>query len=249
MALPTNRAQFRELCLRRLGKGVIEINVDPDQVEDRIDEALDYWQQFHHDATMRVYMKHQLTQTDIDNGYIPMNQDVIGVTRVFKAGGSSGSGNINMFDLRYQIHLNDFISFRSTQMLDYYLIRTYLEQIDMMFVGEPGMSFNRHTDRVYIHWDWKTDAVVGQYIILETLIPLNGDEFPKMWQDRMLQKYATALIKLQWANNAKKFGSLQLLGGVTIDGPGMFAEATTEIAELEESIREEFECPPHFITG
>ena len=250
MAKPANRSQFREYCLRALGKGVLELNMDPDQIEDRIDEALEYWQTFHHDATIRTYMKYQLTPTDITNKYIPVNDDVVGVTRIFRTNGSSGAGYANMFSFEYQWRLNDFVTYRATpQLLDYYLIGTYMQQIDDMFHGDIGITFNRHTDRVYLHWDWDKDAVAGQYIILETLVALDGEEFTQMWGDRMLQKYCTALLKRQWGNNMKKFVGVQLLGGIALDGQTIYNEAMEEIEALEEKIRSEFEEPPRFFTG
>lgn len=246
---PTNRAQFREYCLRALGKGVIEINIDPDQIEDRIDEALDFWRNFHHDATQRVYLQHQITQTDKDNQYIPVNNDVLAITRIFRSGGSSGSGNINMFDLRYQIFLNDFVSFRATAHLDYFLIRQYLAQIDELFVGEIPITFNRHTDRLNLHWDWEVDAVVGQYIIIEALVELDVDTYPQVWSDRMLQKLCIAYLKRQWGTNMSKFDVIQLLGGAQLRGGEIYSEAMQEIETLEQKIRDEFEEPPRFIVG
>ena len=56
MAKPNTRATFKEYCLRSLGKPVIDINVDEDQIEDRIDEAVQYFQQFHSDGIRRTYL-------------------------------------------------------------------------------------------------------------------------------------------------------------------------------------------------
>jgi len=249
--IPSNRKEFTNYCLRKLGKGVIEINIDPDQVDDRIDEALDFWRNFHHDSVERMFLQHQITQTDIDNKYITMNDNIMGITRIFPPSGSSGSGNINMFDLRYQIRLNDFHSFYvgTNTHLDYYLIRRQLEMIDMFYVGEPGMQFNRLSGRIYLYWDWDSDIQEGEYIILECEVALDPDVHTRMWSDRMLQRYAVALLKQQWAQNLSKYQNVQLLGGIMMNGQEMYVQATQEIAELEEQIRETFQVPPHFITG
>lgn len=248
MAVPANREQFKDYCLRKLGQPVIEINVDNDQVEDRIDEALSYWRDFHHDAVQRTYMQHQLTSTDIANQYITANNDVMGVSRIFPANGSSGAGRINMFDLRYQIRLNDFISYRATEHLDFYLINRYLTDIDRFFVGETPIEFNRHMNRIHLYWDWENDAVAGEYIIIECTVALDEDTFTDIWSDRSLQRYATALIKRQWGNNMKKH-NVTLLGGATMNGQQIYDEAEAEIEKLEQSIRDEFEEPPRFFTG
>ena len=248
--VPSNRTEFREYCLRKLGKNVIEINIDPDQVEDRIDEALDYWRNYHQDAVTKTYLKYQITQDDIDNQWIPMNENLISITRVFPPNGTSGSGNINMFDLRYQIRLNDFNSFLSTDShLDYYLIRRQLEQIDMFYVGEPGANFTKHMDRINIYWDWQSDISVGDYVIIECEVAIDEDTYTDIWSDRTLQRYATALLKQQWGANLKKFNGVQLLGGITLDGQTIFQEATEEIEKLEQMIKEEFQEPPRFIVG
>lgn len=242
--IPANRAQFREYCLRKLGKNVIEINVDPDQVEDRIDEALDFWRTFHMDATVRTYMKYPITQIDIDNGYIPVNDDVFGVTRIFRFNSvTSGSGQVNMFDWRYQMYLNDYVSFRMPEMLDYYMIRTHLEQIDQFFTGDMGLTFNRHTGKITIHTDW-SKFTPGEYLIIETLVALDGEEFASIWSDRMLQRYCTALIKQQWGNNMKKHTNIRMLSGLTLDGQTIYNEATEELEKLEDDIREAYEVPP-----
>lgn len=248
--IPNSRETFKEHCLRRLGAPVIHINVDDDQVEDRIDEALNYWQEFHSDATTRIYLQHPVTATDISNKYITANNDVIHVNKVFPATGSSGGGNINMFDYRYQMRLNDWTTFYSAkENLDYYLIMRQLEQIDMLYQGTPGITWSRHMNRIYIHWEWGVDILEGEYIIIECQVAVDSETFTSIWQDRMLQKYASALIRRQWGMNTKKFSGTQLLGGVEIAGQQIYDEAVQEIQELELKIREEFEEPPIFITG
>lgn len=250
MSVPRNRNEFIDHCKRRLGWPVIDLDgLEDDQIEDRVDEALAYWRKFHHDAVQKTYMKHQITQTDIDNQYIPANNDVFGVTRVFPTGGSSGSGNINMFDYRYQLRLNDFSTFQAGSHIDYYLINQHINQIDMMYVGEIPFNFNRHMDRVYLYWDWVNDAILNEYIILEVDVALDEETFTDIWSDDILQEYATALMKRQMSQPLKLFGGTVMLGGVAYNGQEMYAEATQEIAELRQRIREEYEVPPHFITG
>ena len=83
MANPNSRATLIDYCKRRLGDPVIEINVDEDQLEDRVDEALQYYQEYHSDATVRTYLKHLVTATDISNEYIPLSSNVLFVTKLF----------------------------------------------------------------------------------------------------------------------------------------------------------------------
>ena len=109
MAQPiTTRAAFKDYCLRRLGFPVIEINVDDDQVEDRIDDALQYWQDYHFDGLQKVYYIKRIDQNDIDNKYLDLSEatdssnnalQIAGVTRIFPI--SDSLSQFNIFDLRY----------------------------------------------------------------------------------------------------------------------------------------------------
>ena len=102
MAGPSSRETLIEYCLRRLGDPVIEINVDPDQLEDRVDEALQYYQEFHSDATVKTYLKHQVTASDVSNEYISVSDNVIFVKKLFPIS-SSFNNSMNFFDIKYQM--------------------------------------------------------------------------------------------------------------------------------------------------
>lgn len=246
---PATREQFKNYCLRKLGQNVIDLNVDDDQVEDRIDEAIKYYRDFHHDATMRIYLPHQITANNITDRYIPVNENLIAVNRILPAGGSSGAGNINMFDLRYQLRLNDYLTFQIPTTLDLYLLNRQLSMIDEMYVGTPPIEFNRVTKRIYPYWDWDVDVTEGEYIIIEGLTAVDPDSFTDMWADRMLQKLATAYIKHQWGSNMSKFTSTKLFGGVEYNGQQIKDEAAAEIKEIEQEIRDAWEEPPRMIVG
>jgi hypothetical protein len=247
MSIPSSREQLKDWCLRQLGFPVIEINVDDDQVEDRIDEALQYFQQFHFDGVERWYLKHQITQENKTNQYIPITENIIGVTRIFPVGSTNAS--INMFDLRYQLRLHDLYNFTSTSYVNYVLTQQHIRTLDMLFSGETPLRFNRHTDKLYIDWDWSYDVNVGEWIIIEGYIVLNPETYNKVYNDRMLKKLATAYIKRQWGANMSKFAGMQLPGGITMNGIQIYQDAINEIKELEDTIRDTFEEPPQFIMG
>jgi hypothetical protein len=250
MALPNSREEFKKRCLYNLGDPVISINVDDDQVENRIDEALDFWRNFNHDAVQKVPFKHQITANNITDKYIAVNNDVIAIERILPMVGSSGiTSGSSLFDLQYQIRLNDYLTYKVTNPVDIYIMQTNLDLIDQVFNGEAPVQFNRHMNRIYPYWDWANDVSEGDWIIIECLIALDGDTFTDIWTDRILTKYATALIKLQWGNNLKKFSGTKLLGGVTMDGQQMYNEAIEEIDKIEKEMRETYEEPPHFICG
>ena len=150
MAIPTSRDQLKEHCLRRLGKPVVDINVDDEQVEDRIDEALLYYRDYHFDGTERVYLKQQVTAEDKTNGYFTLDNSIIGVTSVFDIGDAIQSSNL--FNIRYQIHLNDLFDFSSTTYVPYVTAMRHVEQLEEIFVGKKPIRFNRHINRLHIAW-------------------------------------------------------------------------------------------------
>jgi hypothetical protein len=167
MSIPASREQFKDWCLRELGWPVIEINVDDDQVEDRIDEAFQYFQQFHFDGVERWYMKHQLTDADIANQWIPITDNIIGVTRIFPLAASNAT--VNMFDLRYQLRLHELYDFTSTSYVNYVLTMQHIRTLDLLFSGEQPIRFNRHTNKLYLDWNWQQFATAGEYLSLRVM--------------------------------------------------------------------------------
>jgi hypothetical protein len=171
MASPQTRAEFKTYCLRKLGFPVIEINVDDDQVEDRIDDALSYFQDYHFDGTEKMYMKHQLTEADINRRWIYAPDAVTFVTGVFPFNNSNAS--INMFDLRYQLRLHDLYDFTSVSYVSYEITMQHLRTLEMLFSGTPQFRFNRKQNKVFIDMDWTRDVLPGDYVIIECYRSLN----------------------------------------------------------------------------
>jgi len=247
MAIPASREQLKDWCLRQLGFPVIEINVDDDQVEDRIDEALQYFQDFHFDGVERWYLKHQVTAQNIADKYIPITDNIIGINRIFPVGSTNAS--VNMFDLRYQLRLHELYDFTSTSYVNYTLTMQHIRTLDMLFSGETPIRFNRHSNKLYIDWDWNYDIQPGEWIVIEGFIILDPNTYTDVYNDRMLKKLATAYIKKQWGNNMKKFAGMQLPGGIQMNGQAIYEEAVAEIKEVEDLIRDTYEEPPQFLVG
>jgi len=251
MANPTSRATLIDYCKRRLGDPVIEINVDEDQVEDRVDEALQYYQEYHSDATIRTYLKHQVTATDITNEYIPVDSNILFVSKMFPvSGGITGGGG--MFNVKYQLMLNnihDLMNFAGD--LAYYeQMQQYLSTLDMKLNGQPQVQFSRKQNRLYIFGDFADgDIKVGDYVVAEVYSIVNPDTHTSVYNDMFLKEYTTALIKQQWGANLIKFEGMQLPGGVILNGRQIYDDATSEIATLRENIRLEHEFPPDFFVG
>lgn len=247
MAIPATRDQHKDWCLRQLGFPVLDINVDDDQVDDAVDQALQYFQDFHFDAVERWYLKHQLTETDKTNKYIPITDNIIGVTRIFPVGSTNAS--VNMFDLRYQLRLHELYDFTSTSYVNYVLTQQHIRTLDLLFSGEVPIRFNRHSNKLYIDWDWNYDLDVGEWLIIEGYIIIDPASYTKVWNDRLLKKLSTAYIKKQWGTNMKKFQGMQLPGGIMMNGQQIYNEAVQEIQDIEQLIRNTHEEPPQFILG
>ena len=321
MALST-RQDLIDYSLRRLGYPVIEINVDEDQVNDRIDDALQFFQEYHFDGVERTYVKHKITGStlnittgiaanftvgetltggtslatakvvsgsgssfvidningtfqasetvtgsssgliattsatspftkgDIENGYIDISNNILSIIKVFPFGATSTTtGTNNMFDLMYQFRLNDMYNLLASDMTYYSMVNTHLSTLDQLFVNQRQIRWNRKTNRLYIDTDWDKTFNVGDYVIAEAYAILDPSDYPEVWDDMFLKKYATALIKRQWGENMKKFAGVQLPGGVTLNGDQIFQEAVAEIQEIEQEMQLKYELPPTFMVG
>jgi len=247
MASVTSRQGLKDYCLRRLGSPVIEINVDDDQVEDRLDDAFQFYREYHYDAVEKVYLKHQITANNISDQYIEVSDAVVGVERVFPF--MNKSTGTNIFDIKYQILINDLYSLMSTDLIYYTEVRQELELINQLLVGQKPIRFNRHMNRLFIDMDWAADVVPGTYVIVECWRILDPDVFTDVYNDMFLKRYATALIKRQWGDNMKKFSGVQLPGGVTLNGEIVYQEAVEEIRQIETEIQSRFELPVDMFVG
>ena len=269
MATPASRDNLKEYALRALGKPVIEINVDDDQVDDRIDEGLQYFAQFHYDAIRRTYLKYKHTQADKDRmtvdgsaesvtknsvttswtegqNFLVVPESVVSVINIFPF---SNKGNLNLFDVRYQLRLNDLYDFSSTSIINYDVVLRHLDFLDHILVGEKPYRFNQHDNRLYIDMDWKNDLAVDEYLVIECYRKLDPTVYTDVYNDIHLKRYVTALIKKQWGANLSKFNGVAMIGGVSLNGQQIFSEALTDLEKLENDIRSTFELNPAMMIG
>jgi hypothetical protein len=165
MAKITTRSQFKDYCLRRLGHPVVQINVDDDQVEDRIDDALAFFNDYHYDGTQQMYLKHQIKQIDIDRQWINCPDAIQFITGILPFDQSNSS--VNMFDLRYQLRLHDLYDFTSVSYVSYEITMQHIRTLNLLFSGTPQIRFNRKMDKLFLDIDWTRDLKVGDWIIIE----------------------------------------------------------------------------------
>ena len=251
MAVPNSRETLIEYSKRRLGAPVIEINVDEDQLEDRVDESIQYFQEFHSDATYRAYVSHELTSTDVTNKYITTSSDVHFVSRVFPLISSSSSSG-QLFNLRYQMHLSELtdMSQFAGDIAYYEQIQQYLSLLDMTLNGHTMVDFARRQNRIYLHGHLEDlDVTAGDYIVYEVYNTIDPNTHTSIYNDMWLKEFTGALIKEQWGMNLMKFEGMQLPGGVILNGRQLFDDAQGEIQDLKERIRLEHEMPADFFVG
>ena len=270
MANPNTRETLKQYALRNLGKPVIEINAEDSQLEDRIDEALQYYAQYHYDGIRRTYLKYKLTSADKtrlsntnaitesatdgtttttwneDQNYLIVPESVVSVINLFPF---SNKGNLNLFDVRYQLRLNDLYDFSSTSIINYDVVLRHLDFLDHILVGEKPLRYNQHDNRLYIDMDWTNDLATDEYIVIECYRKLDPDSFTDVYNDIYLKRYVTALFKKQWGANLSKFGGVAMVGGVTLNGQQIYSEALQEVDKLEQEIRSTYELNPAIMIG
>ena len=273
MAVPTTKATLKSYCLRSLGYGVIDINVSDDQADDRLDEALQFFAQYHYDGIEKMYLKHLITSDEVTRArsdasttatdtadssitatwkegknFIPIPSAVVSVVRVFPFT-DTGAGS-NMFDIRYQLRLNDLFDFSSTSVIQYQMTMDNIDLLEHILVGETPIRFNQHQNRLYVDMDWENDITADvDYMIIECYRKLDPESFTDIYNDIYLKRYLTALFKKQWGSNLSKFNGVVMLGGVRLNGEQVYQQAQEEIDKLEREVRESYDLPVDYMIG
>ncbi len=277
MAQPTSRQELIDYCKRQLGAPVLEINVADEQVDDLVDDALQYFHERHFDGVVQTYLKYKITQEDIDRGkgtnsvgIVTTTADatIVGTATTFSYTENSNyiqvppsvigvnkifrfdSSTISggMFSLKYQLFLNDIYFFSSMEMLTYAMTKTTLADIDFLLNPESQIRFNQRQDRLYLDIDWDSISV-DEYIILDCWRLLDPNDFTRVYNDSFLKKYLTALIKRQWGQNLIKFQGVKLPGGIELNGRQIYDDAQRELDQLLEKMSNTYELPPLDMIG
>ena len=246
MAIPTTREQFKAYCLRKLGDEVIDIEISDNQAEDRIDEAIKFWTDFNVDATERQFYQYKIQPEDLANQYITLPSNIVGVVTILPPGDAWNMTNI--FNVRYQIALNDLYTLTSVSMAPYYMAFSHVQLLEQLLVGQKPIRYNRISNRLYLDMDW-TVYQTGQFLIVDAYQVIDPSTYSAMFGDRVLQNYCAALFKLQWAGHLNKYQNFQLPGGNQYNGAELYRQAREEIKEQENEMREHYSMPPQFEIG
>ena len=281
MAKPATRQELVDYCLRKLGAPVLEINVDDDQIDDAVDDALQLFNERHFDGVERMYLKYKISEEDINRGkatgidgvgivttttnstnvsgmgtvtsnwyetsnFIQVPDSVIGIEKVFKFDTNTISGS--MFGIKYQLFLNDLYNFNSIDLLQYSMVKTYLEDINMLLTTDKQVRYNQRQDRLYLDIDWSAQSK-DVFIVMDCWRILDPDQFTGVYNDTFLKLYLTALIKRQWGQNLSKFKGVKLPGGVEFNAREIYDDAEREIEAIRERLINEYELPPFDMIG
>ena len=281
MAKPASRQQLIDYCLRKLGAPVLEINIDDDQIDDAVDDAIQLFNERHFDGVERMFLKYKITQSDLDRGrakgtdgvgivtttatstniagygtttsswyetsnFLQVPDSVVGVEKIFKFDTSTISGG--MFSIKYQLFLNDLYNFNSVELLQYSMVKSYLEDIDFLLTTDKQVRFNKRQDRLYLDIDWGAESL-DNFLVLDCYRALDPTSFTQVFNDPFLKLYLTALIKRQWGQNLIKFRGVKLPGGIELNGREIFDDAEREIEGLRSRMASEYELPPYDFVG
>ena len=269
MAKPSSKATLAEYALRKLGAPVLEINVDDDQIDDLIDDALQFFQERSTDGYIRTFLKYKFDQATIDlmksdttttvtqvgarqpefleqNNFITMPEHVTSVIKIFDF---TSKNTTNLFDVRYQWRLNDLWDLTNTEILTYEMVNRRLEDIYYLLEGQKQTRFQLRGNKLYLDLDWKTDVRVDDFLVLECYRAVDPTQFSDVFNDLWLKRYVTALIKRQWGANLIKFQGAQLPGGITMNGEFIYNEGKAAVEKLEEEMLTQYETPPLDMIG
>lgn len=251
MAIPTSKITFKDYCLRALGFPVIEINVADEQVDDRIDEAIQYYHLFHMDAVDRMILTHVITDDDLTNKYLTIIEPVMTITRVIWGGSGITTGDFASDQWQYQADIFGSLGFKScanNSLSDYAISMSHLSDVGYLLNNMPTVQYSSHSNRLYIDDDWSKFAA-GDTIAYEAYVKLDPDTHTDVWNDIWLKDYAIALIGRQWGENLSKFSQVELPGGIILNGDSIYEKYDARIIALKEEMELKYEYPADFVMG
>jgi len=246
--IPKTREEFKEFCLRKLGKPVIRINVSDSQVDDRIDEAFQVYSERHFDAYMEVWVMYEVTQEDVDRGFIKVPDNILAVQQLMDMPPISNQGGVD-YNLTPEFAMIStmYKPWMGSNLLDFYIMNLGISETRDLLQVTPRFEHSRHTGELIVY-DGKPLKVGNRYFIFVSKI-LTPDENPGVWNDRWFKQYCSELIRKQWGVNMMKHGEIQLLGGVQVNGQAMIDMADRELELLRTQLIEEFTEPVGFFMG
>lgn len=240
------REDLKMYCLRQLGHPLLQINVHPEQIEDRIDDALKIYWEFHEGGSYRDFITHELTQDEISSKIIEVDPWVFSVLRLIPLAGVDT--DLNLEYQSFMQALGNQVIVWGEGLVNYTVGVSFLNLVYDYFKRIKIMDFKYSHHKLYLRSEMN-EFNPGDIIILEVYKLCDPDVYRETWDNWFLKGFATALIKKQWGTNMKKYQGVQLPSGVTLDGQTIFNEALEEIAQLKADLFSFETLPPNLEMG
>jgi hypothetical protein len=279
MAQPTSRQELIDYCKRKLGYPVLEINVADEQIEDLVDDAIQFFQERHFDGVYPTFFKYKVNQNDIDRGRAKVGgvgvastsatTNIVGTATTFTYYENSnylqippsviGVNKIFHFDGANTITHNMFSVKYQLFLNDiYYWGTTELLSYAMVKTYLEDLNWLLTTQK-QIRFNKRQDRLYldidwssvspDTFFVIDCYTTLDPNDYSRVWNDSFLKPYLTSLIKKQWGQNLIKFQGVKLPGGVELNGRQIYDDAQREIDVLMDKMSSTYELPPLDMVG
>jgi len=279
VAKPSTRQGLIDYCLRQLGAPVLEINVADEQIDDLVDDAIQYFNERHYDGVERMYLKYKVSQDDLDRGKAGGTDGVGIVTTTGTSNISGTSTTFNFYETSNYIQVPDSVigiekifkfdtssisggmfSIKYQLFLNdlYYFNSVELLQYAMTKSYLEDIDFLLTTDK-QIRFNKRQNRLYldidwgaqskDTFFVIDCHRALDPEDFSKIYNDSFMKKYLTSLIKRQWGQNLIKFNGVKLPGGIELNGRQIYEDAQRELEDIKQRMSMEYELPPIDLIG
>lgn len=239
-----SREDLKTYVLRRLGQPVIRVNVEEHQLQDAIDDALDYFQTFSAEAQQTFFFKHIFTEKNITDKYIVLDESTINVTKAFP---TDSPFVPNWMSPEYKNFIRELKDMQAGSLESYFITERHISLLNFMLVKTNfSFNYNEITRKLVLHTDWGFFKPGKSFIILETTQKTNPDDFPALWDSYWVKELCYYNVLKRWGNNLKKYANVPLPGGITLNATEMIDESTNAIATLQQQLRDMTDALPFF---
>lgn len=238
LTLPDTANTVVTYIRKRLGEPAIQVNMSDDQIYDRITDALQFFRDYNEDGTDKQFIAYPLTQEDLDNGWVPVANNVIEVVRVLAPTNIDKNILTDItYNMRHAINFSEFMmsSYRG-YISEYNLMQMKIQEINDLFMGAKTINFNRFKNKLLWQGKMHDNFSVGDYFVYEAYILTDPEEFGGIFSDRRFLNLAYSYTKKSWGEILNKFQDIPLFGGIKLNAAKIYDEAVKDIEKYEQDI-------------